>query len=72
MSLSLEARGVVGMFGVQQPDVQVCRSGPTWASEAPALRAIQLLPRAPEPLRAERFPTGREAVANAACLASLS
>lgn len=45
MSLSLEARGVVGMFGVQQPDFQVCRSGPTWASEAPGLQAISCLPK---------------------------
>lgn len=45
VSLSLEARGVVGMFGVQQPSFQVCRSGPTWASEAPALQALSCLPK---------------------------
>lgn len=73
VSLSLEARGVVGRFGVQQPDFQVCRSGPTWAGAAPGLEAISCLPKqvvqtTPE-LRAERgFPTGREAVPSAAWL----
>lgn len=75
VSLSLEARGVEGMFGVRQPDFQVCRSGPTWASEAPGLQAISCVPKQVVQTHLRRgnmsgFPTGREAVPKH-CLALL-